>query len=247
LKRKWLILILLLAEVFANGQTSPARDTAVLADDYSSFWIWGGVRPQPVLSRAETLYILQGNIIEKRGDGATRVLVQAQGMPVARLRKGRVWLVFRVNTLRWSSATVGVLVSRLEQWQTAGNPVTGLQIDFDVKTRRLPEYVEYLKKLRAGLPERFGLSITGLLDWSANGDIDSINRLKGVVDEVTVQTYQGKKTIANYQDYLPALKRLSLPFKIGLIQNGRWEAPEGFESNPWFRGYVVFLRNLPET
>jgi hypothetical protein len=27
--------------------------------------------------------------------------------------------------------------------------------------------------------------------------------------------------VANYQDYLPALSRLRIPFKLGLVQNGR--------------------------
>jgi hypothetical protein len=60
---------------------------------------------------------------------------------------------------------------------------------------------------------------------------------------VVIQTYQGRKTITNYNAYLPALKRLTLPFKIGLVQNGEWQAPEYLEASPWFRGYVVFLRN----
>jgi hypothetical protein len=93
------------------------------------------------------------------------------------------------------------------------------------------------------LPADYQLSITGLLDWSANGDIEAINQLKNIVDEVTIQTYQGRKTIDNCNAYLPALKRLSLPFKIGLIQNGEWQAPEDLESSPWFQGYVVFLQN----
>jgi len=39
------------------------------------------------------------------------------------------------------------------------------------------------------------------------------------------------------------LKRLALPFKIGIIQNGEWQAPADLESHPFFQGYVVFLQN----
>jgi hypothetical protein len=34
-----------------------------------------------------------------------------------------------------------------------------------------------------------------------------------------------------------------VPFRIGLLQDGDWQPPDGLQANPWFRGYVVFLRN----
>jgi len=37
--------------------------------------------------------------------------------------------------------------------------------------------------------------------------------------------------------------RLTLPFKVGLIQGGEWDAPASLSANPAFRGYVVFLQN----
>jgi hypothetical protein len=58
-----------------------------------------------------------------------------------------------------------------------------------------------------------------------------------------VQTYQGRNTIENYSAYLPRISRLKLPFKIGLIQGGSWEAPSYIVASPWFSGYVVFLQN----
>ena len=221
----------------------PVSAGVVQAEDYSSFWIWGGVKPQSVLSQAQTLYILQGEVIERKRHNQSSVIVVAQGMSVAHLRKSKVWLVYRADTLQWTPEVIQTLILRLNHWQLSGNSVIGLQIDFDVKTRHLQEYVVFLQKLRTQLPVNYQLSITGLLDWSSNGDIEAINQLKNVVDEVTIQTYQGRKTISNYNKYLPALKRLNLPFKIGLIQNGEWQAPEDFESNPWFQGYVVFLQN----
>jgi hypothetical protein len=79
------------------------------------------------------------------------------------------------------------------------------------------------------------------MDWGSNGDPEVINQLQGVVDEVVVQTYQGRRTIPNYRSYLPRIARLTLPFKIGLVQDGDWEAPAELTGSPWFRGYVVFL------
>ncbi|MDT4874149.1 hypothetical protein FQZ97_1094310 [compost metagenome] len=64
-----------------------------------------------------------------------------------------------------------------------------------------------------------------------------------MVDEVVVQTYQGRHSIPNYAAYLPRVSRLQLPFKIGVAQYGEWQAPGYLEKSPWFRGYVVFLQN----
>jgi hypothetical protein len=87
------------------------------------------------------------------------------------------------------------------------------------------------------------LSITGLMDWSSNANPAAIAQLKGVVDEVVVQTYQGRRSIPDYAAYLPRMNRLGLPFKIGLIQGGEWQAPGYLQGSEWFRGYVVFLQN----
>lgn len=63
------------------------------------------------------------------------------------------------------------------------------------------------------------------------------------MDEVVVQTYQGRHSIPDYAAYLPRMNRLGLPFKIGLIQDGAWEEPKYLQTSEWFRGYVVFLQN----
>jgi hypothetical protein len=215
----------------------------VRAEDHSSFWLWGGVKPQPVLSQARSLYLLQGQVVEQEFAVGRRVVVVPQGTAVGRIADREVWLVYRATTLAWTPETVRAILARLGRWSSSGNRVAGVQVDFDVKTRRLPEYVRFLQQLRSRLPAGCRLSITGLLDWANNGDPAAINGLKTVVDEVVVQTYQGRSTVRNYQAYLPALKRLLLPFKIGIIQHGEWEAPAGLESNPFFRGYVVFLQN----
>ncbi len=39
------------------------------------------------------------------------------------------------------------------------------------------------------------------------------------------------------------MKAFPIPFKVGLIQNGRWREPAGLRAEPNFRGYVVFLVN----
>jgi hypothetical protein len=221
----------------------PAHAGIVTAEGHRSFWIWGGIRSQPVLARAENLYILQGEIKEGRNPLQPKTLVVPQGMSVAKVKQGNVWLVYRATTMRCPPEIMQRLLSRLREWQLAGNDVAGLQIDFDAATKHLAEYAGFLRQVRAALPHEFQLSITGLLDWSSNGDPDAIVRLGDTVNEIIIQTYQGRRTVSNIQAYLPALTRLTIPFKIGLVQNGEWHAPPDLGKNPWFRGYVIFLQN----
>ena len=97
--------------------------------------------------------------------------------------------------------------------------------------------------LRARLPAGCRLGVTGLLDWSANGDPAGLAALAGTVDEAVLQTYQGRHIIPGYEGYLGRLGRMTVPFRIGLLQGADWRAPDGLEREPLFRGYVVFLRN----
>jgi hypothetical protein len=234
---------LLIALCFVLAYPGDAKAGTASADDFSSFWIWGGVKAQPLLGKAEQLYILQGAVVEMRSHDESRVCVVSQGMPVARIKKGQVWLVYRVETLHWTPAIVHQLICRLKEWQRWGNPVVGLQIDFDSGSLYLNEYAAFLRQLRSELPAEYRLSISGLLDWSSTGDVTAINGLTDVIDEIVIQTYQGRMTIANYQTYMPALKRLCVPFRIGVVQEGEWQAPDDLERNPMFRGYVMFLLN----
>lgn len=223
------------------GARAGAADT-VDASKYDAFWLWAGVTPQPVLKRARCVYVLQGQIEAKRGD-ESQVSFIAQGGAAPRDQPVEVWLAYRVHTLHWTTREYAILLAQLQRWRQAGNKVVGVQIDFDARTLHLEEYVEFLQGLRRQLPSDYRLGITGLLDWSSRADPNQVNRLRGIIDEVVVQTYQGRHTIENYSAYLPRVSRLTLPFKIGLIQGGNWNAPSYIATSPWFRGYVVFLQN----
>lgn len=233
MKHLWLGLLLLASPAFG----------AVDARDYDAFWLWSGVTPQPVLKHAKTLYILQGQINSTRRAPERGVQFIAQGISVPRITQGEVWVVYRAHTLHWPERVYTQLLGQVQRWRDAGNPVVGIQIDFDARTQYLHEYADFLRDLRQRLPAELRLSITGLMDWSSNADPAAIAQLKGVVDEVVVQTYQGRKSIPDYAAYLPRMNRLGLPFKVGLIQGGVWEAPGYLQGNEWFRGYVVFLQN----
>ncbi|MNN00253.1 hypothetical protein D3C81_1128390 [compost metagenome] len=230
---RWLLALWLLHGAAAQADT-------VRAEDYDAFWLWSGVAAQPVLARAHSLYVLQGQISATRRGGVRLI---AQGIAIPRLTRGEVWVVYRAHTLRWNEDIHRTLLAQLRRWRRAGNPVVGVQIDFDARTRYLGEYAAFLHDFRQRLPADYKLSITGLLDWSSNAEPEAINQLKGVVDEVVVQTYQGRHSIPDYAAYLPRVSRLQLPFRIGLAQYGKWQAPDYLARSPWFRGYVVFLQN----
>ena len=81
------------------------------------------------------------------------------------------------------------------------------------------------------------------MDWSANADPAALASLTGVVDEVVVQSYQGRETIPGYARYLEKLARVPVPHKVALVQGGQWREPAALKRDPLFRGYVVFLVN----
>ena len=205
---------------------------------HDSFWLWSGVGPRPVLAQAKRVYLLNGEVTP---DG--RYLSQRPAVP--RVRGAELWLVLRVETLAWSPLVRQQLLAQLARWRTAGNRVVGVQIDFDARTRHLDRYAAFLRALRAALPRDCRLGITGLLDWSANGDPAGLNQLAGTVDEVVVQIYQGRQIIPGYAGYVARLGRLPIPFRIGLLEGGEWRPPPGLSANPRFRGYVVFLVRRP--
>ncbi len=216
------------------GKADPDR---VEAARYDSVWLWAGVRPTDAVRKASTVYILDGEI---RGRPA-RFAPLRIAMPKA--PNPHLWLVVRTDTLDWPAGAHSDIVARLDRWAAAGNRVDGLQVDFDAATRGLDGYADFLSRLRSALPRRYKLSITGLMDWSANGDPAALKRLGGIVDEVVIQTYQGRTTIPGYEAYFRRMKGFPLPFKVGLVDNGRWHEPAGLADEPNFRGYVVFLLN----
>ena len=186
------------------------------------------------------VYLLAGEL--RGGDAGHLVPLRA----VPHVPGAEVWLTVRCERLDWDEGVYRQVLGELARWQAAGNRVAGLQVDFDAATKGLGGYAVFLSDLRRRLPPQYRLSVTGLLDWSAHGDPALLARLGGVVDEVVIQTYQGRNTIPGYQNYMAALARLPLPHKIGLVEGGAWQEPRGLAQDRHFRGYVVFmLRRTP--
>lgn len=216
---------------------APTDAAPVRAADHDAFWLWAGVRPQAAMATAKTVYLLQSAVV---ADPARLV---AQRPAVPHLTAADVWMVVRVETLDWEPHTTDLILAAAERWRAAGNRLVGVQIDFDARTRHLDDYAAFLKRFRSRLPRRYKLGITGLLDWSAHGDPKGLEALAGVVDEVVLQIYQGRHVIPGYGAYLARLRGFPIPFRIGLLQGGDWQAPDALASNPRFRGDVVFLTN----
>ncbi|KEA53316.1 hypothetical protein DT73_08115 [Mangrovibacter sp. MFB070] len=219
--------------------TMPATETktvTVTPSHYDAFWLWSGRRLPGGLPAIRTLYLHQGEVLNLHG----KAVFMRQGQPVASVKATHIWLTVRLETLALPDDQIGRMVNLLLRWKKAGNHVVGLQLDFDAATGRLAEYGVFLQRVRAKMPADFALGVTGLLDWAQTGSVAQLNLLP--IDEIVVQTYQGKRTVPGYQRYLPALQGLHIPFRIGLVENGNWgDMPGEVRDSAWFRGYVVFL------
>lgn len=232
---------------------SPDR---VNAHAYHRFWLWGNVSPKAyinVQNKNTELYILQGEIglsnkiakaQKKNGQNAINSILEIQGMGLCRIESAKIWLVYRTTTLNWHPRIMEHIVARLNSWQNLGNQVIGLQIDFDSATGELDQYSKFLHTIRQQLPPSYQLSATGLMDW-VNADQQRMLQLNAPLDEIVIQTYQGRHTVSNYQAYLPTLAKMNIPFKVGIVQHGQWQAYKPIEKNKNFKGYVVFLLNAP--
>lgn len=225
----------LLAPLLLSACERQPEAPRVRADRADAVFVWPGVHPAPEV-RAQTVYLLDGEV--RRG-GAARLHRLRMGTP--RLPRRTLWLVVRADRLDWNEATRAAILADLAQWRGAGNRVEGLQVDFDAATKGLSGYAAFLQDLRARLPQDVRLSITGLMDWSANGDPQALSQLAGTVDEVVIQTYQARATIPGYEAYFAKLGHFPIPFRVALVEGGEWQAPPGLERHPQFRGYAVFL------
>ncbi|WOZ76435.1 DUF3142 domain-containing protein [Kosakonia sacchari] len=213
--------------------------SALFAQGKAAYWLWSGVRPTQTLRDADIVYLHQGDVVTVAG----QTVFERKGLPVNQLTFPRIWLTVRFTTLDVPDALLLRLTRLLARWQAAGNHVVGLQVDFDAATHRLGDYALFLHRLRQTLPADYALGVTGLLDWAKTGSVQTLNALP--VDELVVQSYQGRSTVANYTAYLPALLALRIPFKLGLVQNGVRDISEEQQlaASPWYRGTVTFMLN----
>jgi hypothetical protein len=233
---------LFFALVFLSPATASWADAIVRAADYDSYWLWAGVRARADIEKARTIYLLQGEVGPDRA-GAVRLTAQGGGEPGP--HAATLWLAYRARSLDWSPDIIAAILRRYEAWRAKPGGVAGVQVDFDATTRGLANYAAFLRDLRRSLPEGCRLSVTGLMDWASQASLEDIDALSGTVDEIIFQTYRGRETVQNIDAYVARLDRLRVPFRLGLAEGAVWAPPEALGRNANFRGYVVFLRNLP--
>jgi len=133
----------------------------------------------------------------------------------------------------------------MKRWERRGNKVEGLQLDFDSSTLKLLKYSNYLAFVRANLPKKYKLSITGLGDWLVNGKQQHLIAISKSVDEIIFQLYQYKTAYQNLTPYFTSLKASGLPFKLGLVQRGEYikSQLQQLTNLPNYRGSVIFTIN----
>lgn len=214
----------------------------VRASDYDAYWLWAGVRARSELASAKTVYLLQAEI----GPGESgETQLKAQGATEPGPHPQALWLVYRVRSLEWTPAIFAAVKRRLAEWRAKSDRIIGVQIDFDAATRGLTTYAALLAELRRSLPQDCALSVTGLMDWASRAAPEDIDALGRIVDEVVFQTYRGRATVDHIDDYLARVGRVHTPFRLGLAEGAVWSPPKTLAHHPYFRGYVVFLRNPP--
>jgi len=228
-------LLLLLGLALLSGCQREPENRPVDPARYDAFFLWAGVRAPPAMAQAKTVYLLAGEV---RAGERNYVPLRAE---TPRVQRAEVWMTVRVERLDWRQSVYRRVLGDLARWDAAGNRMAGMQIDFDARTKGLDDYVRFLKDLRRRLPDRYRLSVTGLMDWSAQGDPAALAGLAGTIDEVVIQTYQGRATIPGYERYMASLASLPMPYRVGLVEGGEWREPPGLAGDAEFRGYVVFL------
>ena len=106
------------------------------------------------------------------------------------LKSGRqVVMVLRIdgqlNDLQ-GPASIRHALTLLQRWRQAGVQVTGLEIDHDCATARLPAYAQFLTRLRQQLDNDISLSITALPTWLESPALDA---LLAASDEAVLQVH----------------------------------------------------------
>ncbi|WP_437181044.1 DUF3142 domain-containing protein [Pseudomonas peradeniyensis] len=168
-----------------------------------------GCQPEPVLPLDQQLYIWQRQwrpaheqaLAESRADFSTLRVLALQAQPKAGWSRALVNLpqlkadgrpVIAVVRLDGQLPALDLqlagtqIAQLLADWQSAGLTPSGLEIDHDSGSARLPGYTEFLLKLREQLPPGLKLSITALPAWL---DSPHLPALLQVVDSSVLQVH----------------------------------------------------------
>ena len=154
----------------------------------ASLILLGGCQPGEAPPLDQQVYIWQrqwtpaheGALSDSRGDFSTLRILALQAFP------GEGWVRARINPAllkadgrpviavvrldgQLRSLNQGEILAQIQQvltdWTEQGVIISGVEIDHDAGTARLPEYQKLLVHLRSALPTSLTLSITALPSW----------------------------------------------------------------------------------
>jgi hypothetical protein len=228
----------------ARGQSEPTHFQI-------GFWFWGGfdepapsaVTPAVVYARAGSISAPESSPLDVRRMQWRAYAELPPHLPPAQT----YWLVIRYENqgVPDPAITKPLLDSIRKLWGQASLrhlSVAGIQLDIDSPTGSLAAYADFLRGVRAGLPEGCQFSITALLDWFRPGtDVASVVQQ---VDEFVPQFYDVSTTdfafrtaaIAAKFDparWGPRFNSFGKRFHIGISTFGRARAIKGEQSSPY--------------
>jgi hypothetical protein len=215
--------------------TLPASPSAQPAQAHAAVWLWAGVPPSQVPDGASTVYLYQGELVERAG----AVEVVRRGLhPIG----GDTRAI--VPAVRFRGQPAPETVARhfealAAAWEARGRSVPMVQIDWDVPSRRVGAHADFVAGVRAALDRRYALSVTGLADWIVAAPRADLLRLAGAADEIVFQLYHDRHEVPGIARYDAALAAFERPFKVGLLP-GMARPPRASRSANW-RGSVTFL------
>ncbi|WP_179216479.1 DUF3142 domain-containing protein [Achromobacter xylosoxidans] len=109
-------------------------------------------------------------------------------------------------------------------WESAGIALTGIEIDYDCPTSKLPAYAAFLQEVKRGLGPDLPLSITALPTWLNGSGLDALLRIP---DEAVLQVHavlspeQGLFNAKRASAWLAAFAdRTQRPWRVALATYG---------------------------
>ncbi len=137
-------------------------------------------------SRADfsTLRVLALQAFPQAGWSRARInapLLKRDGRPLIAV----IRLDGQLKALDQDQVTAQIL-QVIDDWQTRGLTLSGIEIDHDAGNARLPAYADFLLHLRAALPPTLPLSITALPAWLDSAQLPT---LLGAVNSSVLQVH----------------------------------------------------------
>jgi len=172
------IVVTLLIVLIAWHTTAGRRRIWAPAETPVAFWSWRGETPSETdvndavrQTGTKTLFLRAGQIDYEAGS-LSRIRPVSGPIPtniavhlVYNATRSFLRELERISAAAAGSTVLAAFADDLDRAHSDHAQVVGLQLDFDVPTRLLPNYAAILRNVRTGLSNEVQLSITGLPTW----------------------------------------------------------------------------------